>query len=530
MKKVLAAVLCLAMLLIAGGALAATQEITVFRANEPTTLDRVAATIDEAGKFILWDASEPLFRIIDGATTPSGAESYTYDEDTLTYTFTLRDNYWEDGVKVTAQDYLYSFQRMVDPSNAYGYISDIYCIVNAEEIYAGTKEVAELGVTAPDEKTLVVQLNAVTPAFLEVVPFYPQRQDFVESKGDAYGNDVANFLSCGPFKLTGWEHNSLLTLEKNDQYWDAENVKLEKVNVLISNDNNARYSAMLNGTLDYWETNDPDYIAHFEADDAFTTVDQYLPTLTFVLFNGQDELLQNTKIRQALSLAINREFFVEAMYKSVYPAAYGLTSSAIGINGVALRDVTPEPVRVLAEENPDPRALFIEGLEELGLDPDPSKITVTFSISSSATTDDTIALYQAMWGETLGINVVADVSEWASFWTDCKAGDFQIGTLAWSGEVDISFLFNLFLTDSAQMPCFTCSDEFDALVKKANQSTDADERLALYGEAEKIMMADLAAIAPVCYRVNKAVLRSNIKGWDYNVFSTAGHRYVYVED
>ena len=529
MKKVFAALICLVMLMAAVGAMAATQEITVFRQNEPTTLDRVAATIDEAGKFILWDTSEPLFRII-GATELSGAESYTYDEDTMTYTFVIRDNYWEDGVKVTAQDYLYSFQSMVDPSNAYGYISDIYCIENAEAIYAGQMDVAELGVTAPDEKTLVIKLNEVTPAFLEVVPLYPQRKDFVEAKGDAYGNDVDNFLSCGPFKLTGWDHNSMLTLVKNDKYWDADNVKLEKVNVLISNDNNARYSAMLNGTLDYWETNDPDYIAHFESDAGFTCVDLYTPTLTFVLFNGQDELLKNTKIRQALSLAINREFFVEAMYKSVYPPAYGLTSSAIGINGVALRDVAPEPVKVLAESVPDPRALFIEGLNELGMDPDPSKVTVKFSISSGATTDDTIALYQAMWGEILGINVEADVSEWASFWTDCKAGDFQIGTLAWSGEVDISFLFNLFLTDSAQMPCFTYSEEFDELVKSANKSIDAQERLDKYAQAEKIMMADLAAIAPVCYRVNKAVLRSNIKGWDYNVFSTAGHRYVYVED
>ncbi|MBQ9325205.1 MAG: peptide ABC transporter substrate-binding protein [Clostridia bacterium] len=531
MKKLLTALACALLLMaLAVCACADGQEITVYRTNEPTTLDRVAATIDEAGKFILWDASEPLFRIEEGATVLSGAESYSYDEATMTYTFTLRDNKWQDGVKVTAQDYLYSFQRMVDPKNAYGYISDIYCIVNAEDIYAGKMDVSELGVSAPDEKTLVIQLNEITPAFLEVVPLYPQRQDFVEAAGDAYGIDVDKFISCGPFKLTAWEHNSYLTLEKNDQYWDADNVKLDKVTVLITNDAEAQYSAMLNGTLDYCRFTSSNYINTFLNDDRFQVEDAVLPTLTFVLFNGNDDLLKNAKIRQALSLAIDREFFVEAMYEGIYPPAYGLLSSAIGINGVALRDVAEEPVKALAEANPDPKALFIEGLTELGMDPDPSKITLTFSISSGATTDDTIALYQAMWGETLGVNVVADVSEWASFWSDCKAGDFQIGTLAWSGEVDISFLFNLFLTDSAQMPCFTYSSEFDELVIKANKSMDADERLALYAQAEKIMMADLAAIAPVCYRVQKDVLNSKIKGWDFNVFSTAGHRHVYLDD
>ena len=87
---------------------------------------------------------------------------------------------------MTAADYLYSFQRMVDPNTAYGYVSDLYCIENAEAINSGEKDVSELGVTAPDDKTLVIKLNEVTPSFLEVVPMYPMRQDFVESCGDSY--------------------------------------------------------------------------------------------------------------------------------------------------------------------------------------------------------------------------------------------------------------------------------------------------------------------------------------------------------
>ena len=530
MKRIIALVLCLCLTLGVACTALADQTLTVFRTNEPATIDRVGTTIDEAGKFILFDASEPLFRINNGVVEASGCESYTYDEATMTYTFKLRENYWEDGVKVTAADYLYSFQRMVDPANAYGYISDLYCIVNAEAIYTGEKEISELGVTAPDEDTLVIQMNESNPAFLAVAPMYPQRQDFVEACGDSYGTDADKFISCGPFKLTAWEHNSYATLEKNPLYWDAENVQLETVTVLFSNDSNALYSAMLNGTLDYFETRDPDYIAAFEADSNFAVSDRVTAALVFVLFNCEDELLQNTKIRQALSLAIDRELFVDMMYSGLYTPAYSISSPAVTINGVSLRDFTTEPLKDFAESGVDPKQLFIEGLEELGLDPDPSKITLTFSISSSTTADDTIALYQAMWGETLGVNVEANISQWATFWSDCKAGDFQIGTLAWSNEVDMSFLYNLFLSNNAQMPCFYYTEEYDEIVNKANSSMDDNERLSLYAQAEKLITVDYASIAPLCYQVQKAVLRSNVKGWDYNVFSTMGHKNVYIEE
>ena len=538
MKKISALALCAAMTIgsVAGAVPAMAegdteQVINIYRSNEPATLDRVAPTIDESGKFILWDASEPLFRIENGETVEAGCESYEYDEDTLTYTFTLRENYWEDGEPVTAQDYLYSFQRMVDPNTAYGYVSDLYCIENAEAINAGEKDISELGVTAPDDKTLVVKLNEVTPAFLEVVPMYPQRQDFVEECGDSYGIDADKFLSCGPFKVTEWEHNSYVTMVKNDQYWDADSVKLEEINVTFNNDSNALYSAMLNGTLDYMETTTPEYISEFESRDDMTITDVVTPTLGFILFNCEDPVMSNLKVRQAFSIAGARELYVEVLTHGVSTPAYGLLSSAIGIDGVSFRDKVEEPLKKLIEETPDPKALLSEGLEELGMDPDPSKLTVTYSLgSTSASSNNQMALMQEAWGSTLGVTVVPDQTEWATFWNDCKAGDFQIASLAWSGEVDISFLFNLFLSDSAQMPCFLYTDAYDEIVNKADRSTDAEERFELYGEAEKMIMVDQCQISPIYYQVKKIVLRSNIKGWDYNVFSTAGHKGVYVEN
>jgi oligopeptide transport system substrate-binding protein len=507
------------------------QVLNVSLTNEPSTLDRVASTIDESGKSILYDASEPLFRIEDGKTVESGCESYEYDEDTMTYTFTLRENYWEDGVQVTAADYLYSFQRMVDPDSAYGYVSDLYCIENAEAINAGELDVSELGVTAPDDSTLVVTLNEVTPAFLEVVPMYPQRQDFVEECGDSYGIDADKFLSCGPFRVSEWEHNSYITLVKNDTYWDAENVKLEQVNVALTNDANTLYTSMLNGTLDYMRTTTAEYISEFEQDDDYVITDTETASLIFMVFNCEDEVMSNLKVRQAFSVAMARELYTQLIYNGIATPAYGLLSSAIGINGVSFREKVEEPLKAFIDEAGDPKELLIEGLTELGMDPDPSNLEVTLSMgSTSAGSNTSMALFQETFKESLGVTIVPDQTEWATFWSDCKAGDFQIGFLSWSGEVDISFLFNLFLSDSAQMPCFYYTTEYDDIVNQANKSLDDEERFELYAQAEKMIMVDQCQILPICYYTTKDVLRSNVKGWDYNVFSTAGHKGVFIEE
>lgn len=507
------------------------QVLNIYRRNEPATLDRVAPTIDESGKYILHDASEPLVRIVNGETTEAGCESYEYDEENLTYTFKLRENYWEDGVQVKAADYLYSFQRMVDPDTAYGYVSDLYCIENAEAINAGEKDVSELGVSAPDDMTLVVKLNDVTPSFLEVVPLYPQRQDFVEQCGDSYGIDADKFLSCGPFKVTVWEHNSYIDMVPNEKYWDAENVKLEKVHVALTNDANTLYTSMLNGTLDYMETSSPEYIETFEGMDDLVVQDNVSPALGFIVFNCEDELMSNVKVRQAFSLAINRELFTEMIYHGLSYPAYGLLSSANGIGGVSFRDKVEEPLKAFAEEVEDPKALLIEGLTELGMDPDPANLTVTLSTgSTSASAQNSMAVFQQCFLETLGVTVESDATEWATFWNDCKGGDFQMAYLAWSGEVDVSFLFNLFLSNSAQMPCFYYTEEYDEIVEKANKSTDPEERFKLYGEAEQLVIVDQCQLAPVYYEVNRSVLRSKVKNWDYNVFSTAGRKDVYIEE
>lgn len=534
-KTVIAAMLCAVMAVSAMGVTAfadadGNQVLNTYRTNEPATLDRTAPTIDEAGKYILMDASEPLFRIVDGVTTEAGCESYEYDEENLTYTFHLRDNSWEDGVAVTAADYAYAFQRMVNPDTAYGYVSDLYCIVNAEAINAGEMDMAELGVTAVDEKTLTITLDEVTPAFLEVVPMYPMRQDFVESCGDGYGIDADKFLSCGPFKVSVWEHNSYIEMVPNENYWDAETVQLEKINVSFNSDSNTLYTSMLNGTLDYMETSSLDYITEFEGREDMVVSDHVTPILGFIVFNCEDEVMSNAKVRQAFSLAINREVFVEMIYNNLSYPAYGLLSSAIGLDGTSFRDVVEEPLKALAEEYPDPKELLIEGLTELGMDPDPANLTLTLSMgSTSASSNNAMAVFQQFALEKLGVTVVPDQTEWTTFWNDCKGGDYQMGYLAWSGEVDISFLFNLFLSDSAQMPCFYYTEEYDEIVKKANASLDNEERLDLYAQAEKLIIADYCQLAPVYYSVNKSVLRSNVKNWDYNVFSTAGHKAVYIE-
>jgi len=505
----------------------ALQVLFTYQASEPVTLDSATVEIDASGESILYDVAEPLIRIEDGRAVEAGCASYEYNAESMTYTFHLRDNFWEDGVAVTADDYLYALQRMVDPDADYIF-NELYCIENAGAVHEGKAELSELGVSAPDEKTLVVRLAVRMPAFLETVTVYPQRKDFVERCGRAYGTGMDKFLSCGPFRLEEWGHEGI-RLVKNENYWDAENVRLEEIEVAFL-DAASAYQSMLDGTLDCMETSNTEYIAALSEAENITLTEQVSPTVGFLIFNCKDPVLSNVKVRQAISLAINREQFVEKVTDGIFLPAYGLVSPAITLNGISFRERQEEPLKAFEAETPDLERLLTEGLSELGMEADLSGLELTLSVSdTNASTGDAVALLGQSMQEKLGVTLVSQQSDWRSLWNACKRGNYQMAYLAWSGEMDIFYLFDLFLSDSAKMPCFYGSEEYDSMIAMAKEAVDDEERFRLYGEAERMIVVDDCLIAPVYYSVKYHALRSCVKGWDYNVFSTAGHKGVYIE-
>ena len=201
---------------------------------------------------------EPLTRIKDGEVTGAGAESWEISDDGLTYTFHLRENHWSDGQKVTAQDYVTALQRQCDPANAFAFTSDYADIKNFDAIAKGEADASSLGATAPDENTLVIELERVNVSLLSSTEFFPDRADIAQQHGDTLGTEAEKTPCCGPFLLKAWTHNSSLELAKNENYWDAENVSLEKVTYHIIPDENAQLASLENGSLDYLGVSTPE--------------------------------------------------------------------------------------------------------------------------------------------------------------------------------------------------------------------------------------------------------------------------------
>lgn len=189
------------------------QYLNVLIDAEPSVLD-VARFVGVVDRNIFFNILEPLTRIENGEVVGAGAETWEVSDDGLTYTFHLRENYWTDGQKVTAQDYLTALQRQADPNNAFPHVSDYNSIENFAAINSGEADMSTLGASAPDENTLVLKLNAPNVALLSSTDFFPDRADIAEQYGDTLGTEADKMICCGPYTLESWTHNSQLVWPK----------------------------------------------------------------------------------------------------------------------------------------------------------------------------------------------------------------------------------------------------------------------------------------------------------------------------
>ena len=199
----------------------------------------------------------------------------------------------------------------------------------------------------------------------------------MEEWGDKVGTEAEYTVACGPFKLEEWTHKSELVLVKNDSYWDADKVKLDKIVYKIVEDPNTAYNMLSNGQLDICGVSKPEWLEKFKQRDDMTYASEFEPSVAYQFFNQEVELFSNANVRKAFTLAVDKEELVEVLYYGIGEPADGWIPPVMKVGDTTFRDVVDEPLKKLAEENPDPKELLIKGLEELGMDPDPSKITVT---------------------------------------------------------------------------------------------------------------------------------------------------------
>ena len=497
-------------------------------AEEPGSLNHLINTT-LAGGTILTNVLEPLVRNEWGEIVPAGCSDYEISEDGLTWTFHLRENYWNDGVQVTAQDYAYTLQMCATPATGYPYAADMYVIKNFEPIIAGEMDISELGVHVVDDLTLEIELSYVCPALLNTLSFMPLRQDVYEEWGERYGSEAETLVCCGPFVLDEWTHNSTLRLSKNEQYWDAETVKLEDVTYHIVTEEVARYNMLDNGSLDSLSVSDVDYIARFSAREDLNAIHYSSARTVMMVFNNEDPAFSNRNIRLAFSLAFPREDTATYIFNDLNEPAWSLTPPPVTENGVAIRDATGEPLKQLIADNPDPQAVLIEGLKELGLSEDPADFEFELYMSGTNSKMHTMGEYwQQALQEALGCTITLRYDDYAIFSSNCSNGDFQVGFLSWGANADPSYMFNLFASTSSSIPGKHNNPEYDELALAVQRELDYEKRLEMFAELDNMLVTEDVAICPVVFGGGMTFRYDYVYGVDESAFTDAGVKYVYT--
>ena len=516
----------------------ANQFLNGILVQEPKSLDPSLAT-DLYSSEVLCNVMEGLTRIEqdkDGKDVikPAGAEKWDTNEDKTVWTFHLRDYQWSDGKAVTAKDFEFAIKRALNPEVGSTYAFILYPLKNAQAYNSSKAKVEEVGIKAIDDKTLEFTLEKACPYFLDLTYFkvmYPQREDIVKAQGDKFGTEANTMIFNGPFILKNWAHQSKMELEKNPTYWDKASVKLEKVTLNIIKEETARMNSLSNGTIDIAAVTKQEWISKLDGTGKFNVIKANIPSASYVHFNQKDKYFKNLKIRQAFSLAMDREDRIKILYKGLGQPAYGWCPPTLQIGGEDFRTkVAVEPLKAFKEANPDAKKLLIEGLKELGMDPDPAKMDITSLQSGTDAISREFAEYdQQMYKKNLGVNIKAEYVEWAVFQKRTDEFAYQMAGVGWGGDYnDPNTFFDMFMTGANIVATGWSNPKYDKLIKDAADTTDPAKRTEAFKQAEQILLVDDAVISPALYRMRNTFRYKYINNVMSPLFGAQDYKYAYT--
>lgn len=495
--------------------LAADQYFSFIIRNEPANLDPWFNNNGEAS-IVINAVHEPMLRRTDdGGWTEGLCTSYEKSEDGKTHTLVLRDDAkWQDGTPVTMDDVLYSIQRALDPEMASGIAYRYFPIVNAEAYYTGKVGFEEVGVKA-EGNTITYTTTEPCDFFIDLLTsdsMAPVQKACAEANGELYGTDVDKLVASGPYKLTEWTHQNSMILEKNENYWDAENVKMDKIEIVITADANTGLGMYQSDALSIIRVGN-DQRQLFDENEM--QVDTRLK-VTFIEFNPGNDFLANKNIREALSIAFNRQIFAEQILKNGKLAAYGLVPyGVIGLNGGDFREQAGSIVADASDEAEIQRAkdLLATGLEELGKTPE--ELQEGFTIQCLESGKQQAQAIQNMWKVNLGIEMPVQILDMGVLLPMLMEGTFDcvIGGGQDSNYRDpqgfMQFIYDENKWDNA---------EFRTLVEKAHTQT-GDERIQTWMDIEKLVLDNFIYI-PQVYAENTWAIKPNVRGLHIFTYGT----------
>lgn len=515
------------------------QYYNTYLASDPTSLD-ISRRSDSYSGTIVINIMEGLIRLEDKegkyVVAPGDAQTWESNDDGTVWTFHLGDNKWSDGEPVTAQQYVYSLQRSADPETGCPNGWFLTPLLNYDDISKGEKDPSELGVKALDEKTLEITLSAATPAFLEMINatiYYPQREDKINEYGEKYGSEAEYTIGNGPYMLDNWVHNSKLVLKKNPNYWNAESVKLETVNIAVMQDTTTIINAYKCGDLDEVGVSSQEWLDEFKEDENSKYSNYTTQGLTFNFYNTKDKLFCNENIRKAFSLSIDREDINEMCFGGLRVPTYGWVVPTISVGETNFREAAGDPIidqqKELEKNGQTAKDLLLKGMEELGLGDDPSTLDVTLSLAGTNDFFRTYGEYlQQVYADVLGVNIKISFTEWGIFEPNIKNGNYQIAYMSWGAYYNDPYdVLSVFYSKWDQVGTGWGNAEYDELIDKAAVEMDAEKRLELYVKAEKMLM-DQAIVSPLATGTTNTFYKNYVYGYSELGFSSNGYKDMYT--
>ena len=539
-KRVLAALLAAAMVVgaLAGCSTPKTKESSgsdsgekVFRFStrtEPTTLDPTKSNSIPDNE-VQHAITESLIRNTGGEVTPGVATDWTVSDDGLVYTFNLNpDAKWSDGEQIKAQDFVYSWQRLMNPETAapYAFIGEY--IKNGLAVETGEMDPSELGVVAKDDVTLEVTLENPTAYFLSMIgaqaQFAPLRQDIVEKHGAEFAADAEKNVYSGPFALTSAKNQKWI-FEPNENYWDKDAIKLDRAELSYVQNQETALAMYESGDLDYSEIPTAAVPNHEGKDEKFRNgnVDYYY----FNMDETKDSPIANKNFRLALNYGLDRNSYNTLVNNDVFAPSNSLVFS--GLKGADGTYGEESKLNSYPLDGDDAKAkeYLDAALTELGK-ASASDITVTITTADSDSSKKQAEVCQEMWSTKLGINVEINQITYAEVLKRHESGDFEIAWGGWGSDYDDPYSYlELFKSDSAYNYSNFKNEKVDELLTASQTETDQKKRMEMLHEAEQLIIDD-AGFLPQAEREVHYLVDDDVKGLEF-FFCSINLDWVYAD-
>src|SRR5215472_1640615 len=504
----------------------AEKVLRIANQGEPETLDpQKTSTVVKSN--VLRNLFEGLV-VMDpkGNVAPGVAESWNASEDGITYTFKLRANAkWSNGDPVTASDFVFSLRRIQDPKTKSQYAEVLYPIKNAEEVNTGKAELSTLGVEAIDAKTLKITLKSPTPYFLQLLTHQtglPVNEKVVTALGDEWVKP-GKMVSNGAYKLDDVKPSAYIKIVKNPNYWNAGKVAIDTVMFDPSEDRAA--------VLKRYRAGEFDIVYGDLPNDQLAWLRENMPKelhiapyagIYYYTFNTAKPPLNDQRVRQALSMAVNREVLVEKITLAGELPGYGFVPD--GISNYKSQSVSwAKP----SQDQKDAEALKL--MKEAGYGPDkPLKLQLAYNTSEN---HKKIAVAIAAMWKKLGVDVDLVNTELKVHYANLRQGDFQVGRAGWIADYNDAqnFLFLAQTSTKQQNYAKFSNPEYDKLMDQAAITGDTDKRAGLLQQAETILIKELPVL-PIYFYVSKNLVSTKVKGWEDNPFNVVYVRNLSLSD